>query len=299
MNQDRIAYVNGEFVLEEDAVISIRDRGFLQGYSVFDTTRTFGHKIFKLSEHLDRFYQSLKYARLSPQITKDQMAEITMELLNKNLELIDSDDDYWVTQRVSRGVSTSEGEVPTVILETVPLPFKSRANYYKNGMPVVVPSVRRTPPEVLSPRAKIQNYANLVQAEFEVTSINPEAWPILLDMNGNMSEGPGSNFFIIKNGKVITPKEQYVLAGISRSTTLELAAELGLETLEADIDLYDVYTADEAFVTSTSFCICPVLSVNGAIIGEGEIPAPITKRLLSAYSGLVGIDIEQQYLSRL
>ena len=131
------------------------------------------------------------------------------------------------------------------------------------------------------------------------TSINPEAWPILLDMNGNMSEGPGSNFFIIKNGKVITPKEQYVLAGISISTTLELAAELGLETLEADIDLYDVYTADEAFVTSTSFCICPVLSVNGAIIGEGEIPAPITKRLLSAYSGLVGIDIEQQYLSRL
>jgi len=299
MNQDRIAYVNGEFVLEKDAVISIRDRGFLQGYSVFDTTRTFGHKIFKLSEHLDRFYQSLKYARLNPQITKDQMAEITMELLNKNLELIHSDDDYWVTQRVSRGVSTSEGEVPTVILETVPLPFKSRANYYKNGMPVVVPSVRRTPPEVLSPRAKIQNYANLVQAEFEVTSINPEAWPILLDMNGNMSEGPGSNFFIIKNGKVITPKEQYVLAGISRSTTLELAAELGLETLEADIDLYDVYTADEAFVTSTSFCICPVLSVNGAIIGEGEIPAPITKRLLSAYSGLVGIDIEQQYLSRL
>ena len=299
MNEDRIAYVNGEFVLEKDAVISIRDRGFLQGYSVFDTTRTFGHKIFKLSEHLDRFYQSLKYARLNPQITKDQMAEITMELLNKNLELIDSDDDYWVTQRVGRGVSTSEGEVPTVILETVPLPFKSRANYYKNGMPVVVPSVRRTPPEVLSPRAKIQNYANLVQAEFEVTSINPEGWPILLDMNGNISEGPGSNFFIIKNGKVITPKEQYVLAGISRSTTLELAAELGLETLEADIDLYDVYTADEAFVTSTSFCICPVLSVNGAIIGEGEIPAPITKRLLSAYSGLVGIDIEQQYLSRL
>ena len=98
---------------------------------------------------------------------------------------------------------------------------------------------------------------------------------------------------------MITPKEQYVLAGISRSTTLELAAELGLETLEADIDLYDVYTADEAFVTSTSFCICPVLSVNGAIIGEGEIPAPVTKRLLSAYSGLVGIDIEQQYLSRL
>jgi branched-chain amino acid aminotransferase len=139
----------------------------------------------------------------------------------------------------------------------------------------------------------------LVQAEFEVTSNNPDAWPILLDMNGNMSEGPGSNFFIVKDGKVITPKEQYVLAGISRSTALELASELGMEISETDIDLYDVYTADEAFVTSTSFCICPVASVNGAIIGESNIPGPITRRLLNAYSGLVGIDIEQQYLSRL
>ncbi|MCH2310339.1 MAG: aminotransferase class IV [SAR202 cluster bacterium] len=299
MSEERIAYVNGEYVLEKDAVISIRDRGFLQGYSVFDTTRTFGHKIFKLSEHLDRFYQSLKYARLNPGMSKDQMADITMELLNKNLPLISDDDDYWVTQRVSRGVTTPDGEVPTIILETVALPFKSRANYYKNGMPVVVPSVRRTPPEALSPRAKIQNYANLVQAEFEVTSVDPNAWPILLDMNGNLCEGPGSNFFIVKDGKVITPKEQYVLAGISRSTTLELAAELGYETLETDIDLYDVYTADEAFVTSTSFCICPVFSVNGSVMGDGEVPAPITKRLLNAYSGLVGIDIEQQYLSRL
>ena len=139
----------------------------------------------------------------------------------------------------------------------------------------------------------------MVQAEFEVTSVDPNAWPILLDMNGNLCEGPGSNFFIVKDGKVITPKEQYVLAGISRSTTLELAAELGYETLETDIDLYDVYTADEAFVTSTSFCICPVFSVNGSVMGDGEVPAPITKRLLNAYSGLVGIDIEQQYLSRL
>ena len=97
----------------------------------------------------------------------------------------------------------------------------------------------------------------------------------------------------------MTPREQYILAGISRSTTLELASELGLETAETDIDLYDAYTADEAFVTSTSFCICPVISVNGSVIGEGSIPGPITRRLLNAYSGLVGIDIAGQYLSRL
>lgn len=299
MITERVAYVNGEIIPESDAKISIHDRGFLQGYSVFDTTRTFGHRIFKLDEHLDRFFKSLKYARLDPLIDKSELSRITMEIVNTNLPLISDDDDYWVTQRVSRGISTPEGDNPTVIVESVPLPFSARAKYYSKGMPVVVPSVRRTPPESLSPRAKIQNYANLVQAEFEAKERNPESWPILLDMNGNLCEGPGSNFFIVKDGAVVTPREQYVLAGISRSTTLELAAELGIETVEANIDLYDAYTADEAFVTSTSFCICPVISVNGSVIGEGSIPGPITRRLLNAYSGLVGIDIAGQYLSRL
>jgi branched-chain amino acid aminotransferase len=130
-----------------------------------------------------------------------------------------------------------------------------------------------------------------------VQAQNPDAWPILLDINGNVAEGAGSNFFIVKQGVVITPKEQYVLPGISRETVLELSGELGIEAKEADIDLFDVYTADEAFVTSTSFCICPVSSVNGAIIGSGEIPGTVTGRLLKAYSELVGVDIVEQYLS--
>ena len=185
MASERVAYVNGEIVPESQASISIHDRGFLQGYSVFDTTRTFNHKIFKLDEHLHRFYNSLKYARLDPGMDISQMAQITMQVLETNLPLINNDDDYWVTQRVSRGISGPDGEMPTVIVESVPLPFAARAKYYKDGMPVVIPSVRRTPPEVLSPRAKIQNYANLVQAEFEVKDKNPDGWPILLDMNGN------------------------------------------------------------------------------------------------------------------
>ena len=300
MTSERVAYVNGEIVPESQALISIHDRGFLQGYSVFDTTRTFKHKIFKLDEHLNRFYNSLKYARLDPGMDISQMAQITMQVLETNLPLIGDDDDYWVTQRVSRGISGPEGDKPTIIVESVPLPFAARAKYYKDGMPVVIPSVRRTPPEVLSPRAKIQNYANLVQAEFEVKDKNPDGWPILLDMNGNLCEGPGSKFFIVKNGAVVTPREQFVLAGISRATTIELAQELGIETREEDIDLYDAYTADESFVTSTSFCICPVSSINGSPVGDlNTVPGPVTSRLLDAYSGLVGIDIQGQYLSRL
>jgi branched-chain amino acid aminotransferase len=151
----------------------------------------------------------------------------------------------------------------------------------------------------MSPRAKVHNYINLQLAEMEVKAQNPSAWPVLLDMNGNLAEGPGSNFFIVKDGALITPREQYILSGISRKTAIELALELGVEVHEVDIDLYDAYTADEAFVTSTSFCICPVSSVNGNDIADGAVPGQVTNRLMNAYSGLVGMDFVQQYLERL
>ena len=299
MATERVAYVNGQIVPESEAVISIRDRGFLQGDAVFDTTRTFGGRIFRLDEHLDRFFNSLKYMRIDPGLTKQDFARLTMEVLEANLPLIEADDDYWVTQRATRGV-TVDGEVkPSIIIECVPLPFKARAAYYRDGLPVVVPSVRRTPPESQSPRAKVHNYVNLVQASLEVESQNPNAWPILLDTNGNLSEGPGSNIFIVKDGVVLTSREQFILSGISRGVAIELAQELGIEVRETDIDLYDAYTADEAFVTSTSFCICPVSSFNGSPIADGSVPGPVTDRLTRAYSGMVGLDVAGQYLARL
>lgn len=299
MTQERVTYINGEIVPESEAKVSFRDRGFLMGDAVFDTTRTFGHRIFKLDEHLTRFFNSLKYMRIEPGLTKQQFADITMQVLNTNLPLIDESDDYWVSQRVTRGMRVEGGTKPTVIVECTPLPFADRAPYYRDGMPVVVPSVRRTPPQAHSPRAKVHNYVNLVIAEQEVKAQNPNAWPILLDINGNLCEGPGSNIFIVKNGVVITPKEQYLLAGISRETVVELAHELDIETQEADIDLFDAYTADEAFVTSTSFCICPVSSFNGNPVSDGGVPGPVTDRLQKAYSGMVGVDTVGQYLSRL
>ena len=299
MTTERVAYVNGHIVPESEAVVSIRDRGFLSGDAVFDTTRTFGGRIFRLDEHLDRFFNSLKYMRIDPGLTKDDFARLTMEVLRANVPLLDDDDDYWVSQRVSRGVRVDGQDRPTVVIECAPLPFKARARYYRDGLPVIVPSVRRTPPESQSPRAKVHNYVNLVQAELEVKSQNPDAWPILLDTNGNLAEGPGSNIFIVKDGAVVTPKEQFVLAGISRRVTIELAQELGIEVHETDIDLFDAYTADEAFVTSTSFCICPVSSFNGSTVADGAVPGPVTDRLTKAYSGLVDLDITAQYLARL
>ncbi len=300
MDRERIVYLNGEIVPESEAKVSIRDRGFIYGDAVFDTTRTFGGKIFKLKEHLDRLYDSLKYMRIDPGMSPRQVAELTMQVLDANLPLLNEDDDYWVTQRFTRGVPTGPGlPRPTVIIECTPLPFEARAQYYQDGLPVITPSVKRTPPEAMSPRAKMHNYINTVLADLEVKGQNPEAWPMMLDVNGNIAEGPGSNFFFVKDGAVITPKEQYILAGISRQTALDLAQELSIETRETDIDLFDAYTADEAFVTSTSFCICPISTINGAVLGAGDVPGPVTDRLQRAYSGLVGIDVVQQYLARL
>jgi branched-chain amino acid aminotransferase len=300
---DRIAYFNGRFVPERDVLVPFRDRGFKYGDAVFDTTRTFGHRIFKLREHVERLYRSLRYLRIDPGLTQPRMVEITEEVLRRNLAVLDPHDDYWVTQRVSRGLDPSAREVwaqdgATVIVECVPLPLRERATLYRDGIRVITPSVRRTPPESLSPRVKTHNYLNLIAGDLEVRSQDPGAWAVLLDTAGNLGEGLGSNIFLVQDRTLLTPREQTVLSGISRETVIDLAREAGLTVVEKDIDLYDAYNADEAFLTSTSLCICPVASVNGARIGDG-LPGPVTRQLTEAYVRFVDFDFVAQYLKRL
>jgi len=300
---ERIVYFNGEFVPESQALVPYRDRSFLYGDGAFDMTRTFNQRIFKLEEHLDRYYRTLRALRMDPTMPQDRMAEISREVVSRNLHLLGKGDDYWLGQRISRGVHRVDGDNwkhngPTVVIECMPLPLKARAHLYRNGIQVVTPSVRRTPPEALTPRAKTHNYLNLIMGDMEVHAQNPDAWAILLDMNGNLCEGLGSNIFIVRDGVLMTPREQFVLAGVSRATAIELAAKLGIPFREADLDLYDAYNADEAFITSTSLCICPVQSINGARMGAG-IYGPVTKRLVDAYAEMVDCDFVQQYLDKL
>jgi len=300
---DRIAWFNGRFVPEREVLVPFRDRGFKYGDAVFDTTRTFGHKVFKLSEHVERLYRSLRYLRIDPGIPQGKMVEITEDVLRRNLALLGPDDDYWVTQRVSRGLDASAREVwpqdgATVIVECLPLPLRERASLYRDGIRVLTPSVRRTPPESLSPRVKTHNYLNLVAADLEVRAQDPGAWAVLLDTKGNLAEGLGSNIFVVKDRTLFTPREQAVLAGVSRDTVIALAQEAGLAVVERDLDLYDAYNAHEVFLTSTSLCICPVSSVNGAPVGDG-VPGPVTRQLTEAYCRFVDFDFVAQYLKRL
>ena len=299
MSPELVVYLNGEIMPESQAGISIRDRGFLLGDAVFDTTRTFAHKPFKLVEHLDRLYNSLAYLRIDPGLSKTEMSDLSMQVLEQNLRLVSDDDELWVTQRVTRGSRVfglpGGSEVPTVLIECMLIPFASRAWMFRDGIEVVTPSVRRTPPESISPRVKSHNYLNLVLADLEVKTNNPDAFAVLLDVNCNLCEGDGSNIFVVTDGAIRTPKWQYVLGGISRATATELARGLDIDVQEADIDLFDAYTADEIFITSTSLCVCPVSKLNGTLIKGGSVPGPVTERLQKAYSDLVGMDVVAQY----
>ena len=297
----RVAWFNGKIVPESDVRLSFRDRGVKYGDGAFDTTRTFSGRIFRLKEHIERWYRTLKYLRFDPGVSPAEMTRITEDVLARNLHLLDKDDDYWVSQRITRGVDDVD-YVPkgvNVIVECLPLPLKPRAALFRDGIKVIVPSVRRAPPEVISPRAKTHNYLNMIVAEQEVKAIDPQAWAVLLDINGNLAEGIGANIFTVRDGQLYTPRSNYVLGGISRRTVIELAGAAGIKVNEADIDLYDAYTADEAFLTSTSLCIAPVLSINGTSFAGAGIPGPVTKRLTDAYIKLVGCDFVAQYLKHL
>lgn len=301
---ERVAYFNGKIMPESDVLIPFRDRGFMAGDAAFDTARTFNHRIFKLKEHIDRLYRSLRYLQIDPQLPPRQLTEITEEVVARNLHLIDKDEDYWVSQRISRGLNSADRSPqtksgPTVIVECAPLPLKSRARLYRDGIDVIVPAIRRSAPDMLSPRAKTHNYLNLVMGDLEAKAADPEAWAVLLDANGNLCEGTGSNIFIVRGGTVMTPRERFVLPGISRETVIELAHEIKQPCVEADIDLYDAYTADEAFLTSTSLCICPVRTINGRHVGVDAIPGPVTRRLIDAYAKLLDFDFVAQYKRRL
>jgi branched-chain amino acid aminotransferase len=299
----RVAYFNGRIVAEREVVLPFRDRGFKYGDAAFDMTRTFHGRPFKLKEHIDRFYRSLRYLRIDPGLTPAEMVKVSEEILQHNSHFLTPDTDYWLGQRVSRGVDAVGDEGwehtgPNVIVECVPLPLKARARLFRDGIDIVVPPTRRVAPEALSPRAKTHNYLNLILADLEAKAQDKEAWSVLLDAEGHLAEGIGSNIFVVRDGAVRTPQARWVLPGVSRATAIELCGELGIACREADLDLYDAATADEIFMTSTSLGICPVRSIGGRAL-PGPLPGPVTQQLTAAYVRLVDCDFVAQYLRHL
>ena len=267
-------------------------------------TRSFNGRAFRLKEHVARLYRSLKYLDIDPGLSPAEMVAISEDVLDRNRHLLGPGEDYWLAQRVSRGISRVPGDNwdhygPNVIVDCVPLPLRERAKLFRDGIDVVTPSLRRTPPELAVAARQDAPVFEPRSRRPRGEGAEPDAWAVLLDVNGNLAEGQGSNIFVVRDGRLATPRERYVLPGVSRQATIDLARQLGIPFEERDLDLYDAYTADECFLTSTSLCICGVRSINGRSFAAGSVPGPVTQRLIDAYKEMVGCDFVAQYSSRL
>lgn len=301
--RERIVYLNGQFIPESEVRISLFDYGFQEGYQVFDMTRTFNGRPFKLKEHIVRLFCSLRYARIDPGLSPAQIEKISLDVLDKNKHLLEPNDDYWINQTISAGVgwpqvAPSEKGNVTVVIYCVPLPFENWARCYETGVHAVIVLTRRIPSQCVDSKAKVTSRVDLQLAQKEAKLVDPSAYALLLDLEGNITEGAGLNFFIVKEGKLLTPGPCNILLGITRETLIELARAMGIPVKECHIQPYNVYNADEAFYTTTSRVILPVTKVDDLKIGDGT-PGAITKRLLKAYSDKVGVDIVKQALSHL
>ena len=173
------------------------------------------------------------------------------------------------------------------------LPSSGTLQLHETGIHAIIPKTRNYHPDTIDNKAKHRSRLNLTMAQLEVVEADPEAWPLLLDHYGNISEGTGSNFFIVTDGVIRTPTDTSILQGLSRDTVIRLAKDLDIPCIEEDIQPFDAYTADEAFMTGTSHSMLPVSRIDWRSIGD-EMPGPMVKRLLAAWSEMVGLDIVDQ-----
>lgn len=291
--QDYTAYFNGEWVPYGDVKIAPDDRGFEVADVVFDIARTFNGVPFRLEAHIARLYRSMKYMRLDPGLSSEEMTEICEEAVSRNSDRLAEVGDFNIHPFVTRGESIVGP--PTIAVMIRPVAFHTFARYFVDGAHGVIAKTRSYPSDVMEPKVKHNSRLNFVLAELEARDVDPEGLPILLDQGGNLTEGIGYNVFLVKDGVLKTPTDRSILQGVSRGVILELAGKLGIEAVEEDLQPYDLRTADEVFFSRTSPRIVPVSKMDTQSVGD-KFPGPITNQLLAAHSELVGVDIVGQSL---
>ena len=301
MNSGRVVYMNGDFVEEENAKISIYDSALMFGDMVFEMTRSFNKQQFKLREHLERLYMGLKILRIPVQMSIEEMEQACFQTIELNDRSFESHDEHRLMINVSRGPLGIYAPIfggkmePTVVIADFPLKWTSQAWLAfttKESTRSSHPKGRFRQPD----GSKIKNRSRMwyQMANIEVAQVEGDNnWALLIDPDGYIAEGTGDNFFMIKNGCLMTPEGRNILRGISRSYVMELADQLNLECRECNIEPFDLYEADEAFLTATPFCILPTTHLNGVPIGSGQM-GTITQQLLDQWSQNVGLDIVQQ-----
>ena len=280
-----MVYVDGKFYPQSEAKISVFDHGLLYGDGVFEGIRAYNGRIFKLDRHMDRFFNSAKAIDLKIPHTKEEMANLIVEACRKN-----AIHDGYIRPVVTRGPGDLGLDPrkckrgPSVVIIAQPQ-INLYGKVYERGMKVVTSSYRRVPPQSLSPSIKSLNYLNNIMARVEANQYGADE-ALMLDIHGYVSEATADNFFIVRNHTVTTPWSSTNLPGVTRETILELAPSVGLKAEERLFTLYDVWAADEAFITGTAAEIGPVVEVDGRQIGDGK-PGPQTRALTKAYRDLV------------
>ncbi len=278
---DYQVFLNGDFVPEDDAKVSVFDHGFLYGDGCFEGIRAYDGRVFRLEEHMDRLYASAKAIALEPPYSKEEMTDLVLEACRVN-ELQDA----YIRPIFSRGVGDLGldprkcEEVTTVVIARE-FPRLYGPELYEEGLSIATVSTRRNPPQCLSPNIKSMNYLNNIVAKVEANQLDVDEG-LMLDIDGFVSEATADNFFIIDDGTVITPPYHNSLQGITRQAAIDVAEQQGYPVDVKPITTFDVYAADEAFMTGTAAEIAPIVDVDGREIGDGT-PGEITRELVDAF----------------
>ena len=281
---ENLTYVNGEFVPRSQARVSILDHGFLYGDGIFEGIRAYSGRVFKLERHVDRLYQSAKAIDLTIPMSKAEMTELILEACRRN-----KIETGYIRPIVTRG----EGDLgldprkckhgATVIVIAVPT-LSLYGDAYERGLSVVTSSYRRVPPQSVSPSIKSLNYLNNILARIEANQYGADE-ALMLDIHGFVSEATADNFFIVSKKVLTTPPTATNLPGITREAVIEIAMEKGYHIKEQFFATFDVWAADECFITGTAAEVGPVVKVDGRIIGDGK-PGPVTKEIMAAFTKL-------------
>ncbi len=277
-------YIDGRFYSERNAKISVFDHGVLYGDGVFEGIRFYKGRVFKLDEHLDRLYASAKAILLTIPMSKDELSEATLKTCRLN-RLKDGYIRLVVTRGVGNlGLSPYKCKKASVFIIAATIELYPES-VYREGLKVATTGSMRTPAIVLSPAVKSLNYLNNILAKVEAIRAGAEEG-LMLNSQGLVAECTGDNIFVIKDGALITPPiTAGALDGITRRTVMALAAQAGLPVREQDMARYDIYTADECFLTGTAAEVVPVAEVDGRVIGTRR-PGPVTLDLMRRYREL-------------
>lgn len=290
-----LAFLNGRLLPQSEASLALNDAGFVFGATVTDLCRTFRHRLYRWADHLSRFRQSCRSAYLDVPRDDDEITRCAEQLVAHNAGLIDANGDLALVLIATPGPigyylgqSIYAGEQPTFAMHTFPLPFARYRPWIESGVRLVTPTVRQIPAACVDPHIKHRSRMHWWLAQQEV---GKDAQALLLDMDGNVTETASSNFLLVKDGTLMSPPRESILDGVSVRVVAELAARLRIPLVFRKISLADCYTADEALLTCTSFCVAGVGQINDHVL---PCPGPMLQRLHQAWSAEVGVDIHAQ-----